>query len=267
MEYSVVVPSIGRATLSKSLQSVFEQTISPKEVFVVVPEKFGTSFNCSWDVTFISNPSINHNAASNRNLGIRQVSTPFVALIDDDDYWFPNKMQTQLNVLQENEKTISLTSASVRHRNQRQFQRPKTPLNTDISPLFELYGRRRWLQSPYYLPTPSVVLSTELAKMTPFDESLDYYEDFWWLHSLVANGGRIRQSLDISLLVNTSQARALSRENVQSNLAWADRLVEIDPRLARNFLLGVAMRNAIFRRRWDEVLAYVTGLSEISSGI
>ena len=41
-----------------------------------------------------------------RNAGIRKSSAPFIAFLDSDDYWFPEKLSIQMNYFQQKNMQI-----------------------------------------------------------------------------------------------------------------------------------------------------------------
>src|SRR3954468_13106159 len=55
-------------------------------------------------------PTPNGGAAAARNAGIRATSSPYIALLDSDDAWHPNRLALEIPVLDEN-PTIALVHA------------------------------------------------------------------------------------------------------------------------------------------------------------
>ena len=99
---SVIIPTYNcAAMLRQALESVRRQTVQELEVIVVddgstdqTPEvirEFG-----SW-VTYLRQE--NQGVAAARNTGIRLSSAPYIALLDSDDLWLPNKLERQLAFL------------------------------------------------------------------------------------------------------------------------------------------------------------------------
>lgn len=103
---SVVIPAYNRATtISRCLESVFTQTLSPFEVIVVD--------DCSDDETVqmvrdYADPRLrcimlerNSGAQAARNRGIREAKGDWIAFLDSDDEWLPEKLGKQVKVLAE----------------------------------------------------------------------------------------------------------------------------------------------------------------------
>jgi len=96
---SVVIPYYrARKTIARAVESALGQTVPPKEILIVddgCPEdatvatkQFGSS------VTLIRKP--NGGTASARNLGIERAQGDWIAFLDADDYWEPEKLERQL---------------------------------------------------------------------------------------------------------------------------------------------------------------------------
>lgn len=103
--YGVVIPSAGRASLLReSLDSVFAQTVLPKCVAVVVDARWESYAEIFRDfagkVSFLKTQGA-EGAQKARELGVIFLQTQdvdYIAFLDDDDLWMPNKMSAQLNV-------------------------------------------------------------------------------------------------------------------------------------------------------------------------
>lgn len=100
--YTVVIPAFNaEATLGDAIGSVLAQSVPPAAMVVVddgstdgtaaVAESFGGA------VHLITQANAGPGAATTR--GLREVSTPFVATLDADDLWLPEKAERQLAIL------------------------------------------------------------------------------------------------------------------------------------------------------------------------
>lgn len=100
----VVIPTFDRAhTLGRALDSVFAQTLPPQQVIVVDD---GSS-DSTVDVV-AGYPGVcylrqeNRGVSAARNLGIRHCGCDWIALLDSDDEWLPEKLRVQFEALAEN---------------------------------------------------------------------------------------------------------------------------------------------------------------------
>lgn len=102
MNVSVIIPSFNRrAVLSRALHSVYAQSLPALEVIVVddgstdgTDEMVQTRFP---QVTYVYQPNGGVSAA--RNNGIRLAQSEWIALIDSDDEWRPEKLRRQYEAL------------------------------------------------------------------------------------------------------------------------------------------------------------------------
>tara|TARA_B100000768_G_C11196658_1_gene339812 strand:+ start:46 stop:873 length:828 start_codon:yes stop_codon:yes gene_type:complete len=103
MNISVVIPCFNRKnTLSRSIDSVINQTYKPFEIIVVDDG----STDGTRDFILNSYPNIRYffqpkkGVSSARNKGIRESSSNWIAFLDSDDEWLPQKLEKQKNQLE-----------------------------------------------------------------------------------------------------------------------------------------------------------------------
>jgi glycosyltransferase involved in cell wall biosynthesis len=99
-DFAVIVPTYNRAdTIEQALSSVIEQTVAPSEIIVVDD---GSTDDTVRRVMGIGSPLIrilvnDHNlgATASRNRGAKVATAEWVAFLDSDDYWHPQKLETE----------------------------------------------------------------------------------------------------------------------------------------------------------------------------
>ncbi|MCU7932941.1 MAG: glycosyltransferase [Candidatus Thiodiazotropha sp. (ex Codakia rugifera)] len=102
MLVSVVIPSYNRAhTLPRALDSVLTQSYTPLEVIVVddgssdeTPVLMNNQYR---QCRYIHQPNLGVSSA--RNLGIEKSQGEWIAFLDSDDCWKPDKLQRQAEAL------------------------------------------------------------------------------------------------------------------------------------------------------------------------
>lgn len=106
---SVIVPVFnGSSFLSRALGSIQEQTYKNFEVIVVDDASTDNSAAiinnfCESDSRFrILRLTNNSGGGVARNAGLAAAKGRYVAFLDCDDYWLPNKLKLQLDVLEKN---------------------------------------------------------------------------------------------------------------------------------------------------------------------
>ncbi len=97
MRVSVIIPTYNRAdTISRALNSVFNQTYPADEVIVVDD---GSSDNTADGIrqqypTVTLIEQTNKGVSAARNTGIKSAANDWIALLDSDDEWLPDKLKT-----------------------------------------------------------------------------------------------------------------------------------------------------------------------------
>ena len=102
MNISVIIPTWNRAErLMNTLQSVFSQSLPPTEVIVVddgsTDDTREIVRNQFPDVRYLFQQ--NKGVSSARNTGIKAASGDWIALLDSDDHWQPDKLKQQCEQL------------------------------------------------------------------------------------------------------------------------------------------------------------------------
>ena len=105
-QISVIIPTYNREKLvSRAIESVLNQSFQPEEIIVIddgstdgtkelITSKFPRT-QYIWQE--------NSGISSARNEGIKQSKGNWIAFLDSDDEWLPNKLESQVNALKENE--------------------------------------------------------------------------------------------------------------------------------------------------------------------
>jgi len=110
---SVVIPTQNRAEfLRAAIQSVLNQTFQDFEIIIIDDASVDETANV---VQGFKDPRIwyvrhetRRGQGATRNAGIRQTSGEYVALLDDDDEWLPEKLERQAVVLDRSPLKVGL---------------------------------------------------------------------------------------------------------------------------------------------------------------
>ncbi|MGH3640712.1 MAG: glycosyltransferase family 2 protein [Mycobacterium sp.] len=95
---SVVIPTVGRPSLERAVQSVLAQTYPITEVIVVADTCQDFSVP-SDDRIVLCRTDVPSGPARCRQMGIDQAQGAVIALLDDDDEWHPTKLARQLRAV------------------------------------------------------------------------------------------------------------------------------------------------------------------------
>ena len=107
---SVIIPSFNRYNyLLNAITSIQNQTYDDYEIIVVNDGSTEDGYKSSELKNISKVIHIDRNNTPNwggsrpavRNYGISQASGDFIAFLDDDDYWLPNKLERQISEMKE----------------------------------------------------------------------------------------------------------------------------------------------------------------------
>lgn len=126
VEISVVIPTYNRFKyLLNTIKSVKEQTYTNTEIIVVNDcSSQKEYYEYDWKKNGIIIVHLEQNtktlfgfgcAGYVRNMGIRVSKGKYIAFCDDDDIWFPNKLELQINALKNTGCKMSSTDGFIGH--------------------------------------------------------------------------------------------------------------------------------------------------------
>ncbi len=111
-DISVILPTYNRSsTISRSIESVLSQTYKDFE-FIVVDDFSTDDTHCvvenySSEIKYIRHET-NRGAAAARNTGIKNSSGEYIAFIDSDDEWHPEKLERQIEIFSESSSDVGV---------------------------------------------------------------------------------------------------------------------------------------------------------------
>ena len=109
---SVIIPMYNsKDTIKSAVESVLNQTYSePVEIIVIndgskdgcekIVEEIILNNQTNRTIKLINKP--NGGVSSARNRGIKEASGDWIAFLDSDDIWLPEKLQKQVNEIEKN---------------------------------------------------------------------------------------------------------------------------------------------------------------------
>ena len=115
MKVSVVIPAYNRAhCIQNAINSVIAQTYPPKEIIIVDD---GSTDNLQEIIDSYSASQLrlvkhqtNKGASQARNTGIEQAKGDYIAFLDSDDTWCPNKLEAQVAFMKQHNLEASCTN-------------------------------------------------------------------------------------------------------------------------------------------------------------
>lgn len=188
---SVVIPSYNsRGGLARSVDSALKQTYQNIEIIVVDDNNPDTDARKNTEdimSKYKDNPKViylkhekNKNGAAARNTGIKASKGQYIAFLDDDDEWMPEKLEKQLEYIQEHQGYDCVYCLSSMN-GKREYIIPFE--DNAIVPL--LMNRTKMF-------TPSLMFTkTSLDSIGGFDESFRRHQDYELLVKYFAAGYKI----------------------------------------------------------------------------
>jgi hypothetical protein len=177
VEVAVVMPAYNSARfLPRAIESIFAQTCQSFRIFVIddgsTDETDIVMRNYSDRVTYIQ--QTHAGAAAARNRGIAVSKSRFVAFLDADDIWLPNKLEQQLDLLHCHPSVGLACSGFLLN------DRIYTARVSHVSPNESCFEQ---LLHDCFISTPTVIVRREcLNEVGSFHELLKVSEDYnLWL--------------------------------------------------------------------------------------
>lgn len=194
VDVSVIIPYFNAlATIGRSIESIIAQTVAVRELVIVDDASSDSEalthlvecYRGSLNILLISLEA-NGGPANARNVGVAKASSSYIAFLDSDDVWHPEKVRLQYEYMQRN--PVCLTAhgyiADLQQR----------PFSADTYLSAKQVGRRRFIYgNPIF--TPTVMVRKE--SFFPFDVRYRRMEDYLCWYENLQNGNHI--ILDLAL--------------------------------------------------------------------
>jgi len=177
---SVIVPAYNaQAFIGETIQSVINQTYSDWEMLIV--DDGSTDETAEVVKTYLGDPRIKYFHQSNqersaaRNHGIRRASGEYIAFLDADDLWLPDKLRRQVDYLNNHpEVGLCFTNRTLINSKGVPIPAPKITVPLDKDQFSELL-KVNFISNSTVMTTRSIVNRVGL-----FDESLPAFGSEDW---------------------------------------------------------------------------------------
>lgn len=192
---TVVIPTRERPPLvTRAVRSALAQTFRDIEVVVVVD---GPDEATDAALAEIDDPRLRvvhhaerRGAPNARNTGVTEARGEWVALLDDDDEWHPDKLAVQMELASKATAPLPIVICQLTVRTPRaDFVLPRR-LPGPNEPLSEYFAVRRGLfHGDGFIQTSTIVARTGLLRRVPFNPDLRRLQELdWALRALDVDG-------------------------------------------------------------------------------
>ncbi len=253
---SVIIPTTRRpALIGRAVASVLAQTMADLELIVVVE---GPNPETSAILAAIADPRLRvvqndspTGAGAARNLGAAHARGDWLAFLDDDDEFLPEKLETQLALAAGRNVLVSCRSRVVTPH--ATYVWPRT-LYDGRQPIDEyLFDRKTLFRGDTLLQTSSYLLPRPLFERTRFGDSRQNEDTTLLLRVTKQAGAAILVAPETLVVLHTEEARESlgSLYQWRDMLAWADSVRDLfTPRAYSGFCLIYLGSQAARHRQW-----------------
>lgn len=199
-EISVIITTFNRKKyLKKAIYSVLKQGFKNFELIILD--------NNSIDGTDLVIKSIkdervrylkhkNITISEQRNLGLSMARANYISFLDDDDFWFPNKLESQLAVFKKSKKDVCLVYSGFYFYNDQGKEWGKhIPINKE-----KVFYDLLWESSPFSGSASNPMLNKKIVKKFAYNEKVVCGED-WELYVRLAENYSIAIDKNICLKI------------------------------------------------------------------
>lgn len=267
---SVIVPTTLRSALTRAISSINNQNYPRDAIEIVIcVDRHITAAQVNELRTKLSllpqdkivSTSGNEGGGAARNLGIISAAGEWVAFLDDDDEFRPQKLSEQFKAaLSEAEPLRTIVSCRVA---QKLVNEPSTEvciprdlIQPHQRPEDYLFRHRLASLRRASLYTSTIFLSRDLAESVPWDSSLARHQDWDWLLKLsVLNGVKFVQlPAPLSVIWVGSEGSISARSDWRTSLDWAKKSSGTwNRQTLTDFLAAQTMRYALQARSFTGV--------------
>ncbi len=220
---SVIVPTYNRrAFVVEAVRSILEQSVADLEAIVVDD---GSTDGTEEAVSALCDPRVRYvfaghaGIAATRNRGLGEARGRVFAFLDSDDLWVPDKLERQLPLLEAGNGFVYGRYRSVQNGETLRSKPVGGPSGRILLPLMKRI----------FVQMSTAVVGREAAEAVgPFDESLQYADEYDWFLRLAASfpAGFVDEDLVMYRIHGENESRDRGRrvrENLEVYRRWFSR--------------------------------------------
>jgi glycosyltransferase involved in cell wall biosynthesis len=226
---SAVIPTRGRPDLlAAALRSVFRQTWHRLEVIVVID---GLHAETESRLALVSDPRLRvvvlpeiSGGCIARNAGVRAACGDWIAFLDDDDEWLPDKVERQMQAVAASPDWFPVITCRLIAHSPTASRMLPPRLYDSSQPVADYLFCRTGLTDPGGLMQTSTLLAPrDLLLAIPFRDGLRMHQDWDWIIRVASHAGVAVTMLPKPLViwrVDDGRATVGRSQNWQFSLDW-----------------------------------------------
>jgi len=259
---SVIIPTTGRHVLNRAIRSVLDQRDVSVEV-IVVWDGDESSLSIS-QIEFdwanrvrVVDATGTRNGAKSRDIGTELARSPWVAYLDDDDYWFPSKLRVQLDAMMHDRQIVSCRLACLSGASGLASGVAPLSVYANDRPIEDWLFRSRSLSGQRnLLQTSTLVLSRELARAIGWASTARRHEDWdFVIRGVKLAAAEVVQVPEVLVAFTVGSTGSVSgRDAWRDSLDWVDGVSgDWDSRTLSDFIVAQPVRYALQSGDWRAV--------------
>ena len=259
---SVVIPTRGRPDLlQRAVRSALAQTLRSIEVVVVIDgEDPGTRL--AMERVALTDPRLQVLAlpksvggSDARNRGVDAAAGEWIAFLDDDDEWFPGKLQAQLDAVASSTAPIVIgTCRMIARTPGRDYVWPRRMPASNEQIGEYILARRTLTRGEGYIQTSTFFVRRALMQAHPFKSGQLKHQDTEWVLRLgCLPGTQVVFADEVLAIHNIEEDRPTvsNKANWRYSLAWVQRDRHLfTPRALAAFVLYQIAAEASDQGEW-----------------
>ncbi|MCC5635515.1 glycosyltransferase [Nostoc sp. CHAB 5844] len=257
---SVVIPTRNRPqVVSRAVKSALAQTLATIEIIVVVDGPDGETVKALSEIGDSRLKVVelvnNIGPSGARNAGVREAKGSWIAFLDDDDEWLPQKLERQLELAKNSAYDYPVVASRfISQTAKGKFIWPRR-LPKPSEPLSEyLFVRNSFFQGEGFMQTSTFFTRKELLQKMPLDEKFYRHEDWEWLLRVSATAGVGIEFVPEPLAIWYSEIGIKRLSNIkdwQYSLDWLHSIRNlVTPKAYAGFIVTVITPSASLMSDW-----------------
>lgn len=256
---SIIIPTLNRAELlRRAIESVLAQTYTPIEVVVVIDgiddptERLLTNYSNDHRIKVIQN-NYSTGGAEARNIGVANAGGEWIAFLDDDDEWMPNKLELQMNEgLRSGSEYPIVYSRLIARSPEADYVWPVRERRESESMSEYLFCRNTLSQGEGMIQTSTILALKQLLVRIPFTKGLPKHQDWDWLLRVSSHIGVTFVMCPETLAIwyiEESRSSVSKKEDWRASLQWVLSMTPFMTGKARSSFLLIILGNSVIKQR------------------